>query len=110
MDIPPTQTLLVLIFVIFLAMGSTVVGRKVSFLMVCMTGCHVRRGGFPLSQRMPLPSLDGDPHLSSVLFLIHFSAISSLSVLSNPTEKKINLGPVALLATPTTQLASIVCN
>lgn len=34
-DIPPTQTLPVLIFVIFLALGSTVVGRTVSSLMVC---------------------------------------------------------------------------
>lgn len=56
MDIPPTQTHPMLIFVIFLALWSTVVGRTVSSLMVCMTGCHGLRGGFPLPQRMP-PSL-----------------------------------------------------
>lgn len=84
-DIPPTQTHPVLIFVIFLALWSTVVGRTVSPLMVCMTGCHGLRGGFPLPQRMPLPSLCGDPHLFSPnpFFLTfqnscHFFSVSPL--------------------------------
>lgn len=98
-NIPPTQTHPVLIFVIFLALWTTVVGRTVCSLMVCMTGCHGLRGGFPLPQRMPLPSLCGDPRLSSpdslspVLFLIHPSAISSPSFPFNPVEKTNQPGP-----------------
>uniref|UniRef100_A0A665U824 Uncharacterized protein n=1 Tax=Echeneis naucrates TaxID=173247 RepID=A0A665U824_ECHNA len=62
--------------------------------MVCMTGCHSLRGGFPLPQLYHSPIC---PFLFS-------------SPLSNQVENTINLGPIVLLATPTAQLAFIVCN
>lgn len=86
-DNPPTQTHPVLIFVIFLALWSTVVGRTVSSLMVCMIGCRGLIGGFPLPQCVPLPSIWGDPYLSSPnpffltfpkSLICHFLSISPL--------------------------------
>lgn len=114
-DIPPTQTHSVLISGIFLALWSTVVGRTVSALMVCMTPYGLR-GGFLLPWCKPLPSLFGDPCLYSIyklyllggvfcpIWLYFFSFF-----LLKASLKRINLDPFVLLA-PTAQLASIVCN
>lgn len=95
MDISPTQTHPLLIFVIFLALWSTVVGKTVSSLMVCMTGCHGLRW-LPAASayaRLSLVSLAllylALPYFSSLLVCLPFL----LSPLSNPAETTIQPGP-----------------